>query len=323
MAAMKTRAAITLLVLCTVLPELFTGSTSLSAFLNPGMVVFLFFGYGVAVLLVRELAVRCHSGILGLFFMGMGYAIFNEGFLAKTMILKTGLPVSQYNDYGYWLGISFAWSAGISAWHGMASVLIPIQLTHHFFPKAKSEPWVNGKFALCLGILLMSLASAGFLGASEKGVTGTRLELGVLLSLIVLLFALGAHFKENPHPVPTHSIIKPLLLGTSVLIPFWGLAFVAASKAPVIAFFPIWAGVICLYAWILRRCHMLSMPGFLYFGMGWYLHNVIQAVLLISLVMKNPGMGLATLLIDGLILALLFAAIRRCDGNTHSCPSAE
>jgi hypothetical protein len=311
MTVMKAQAAITLLILCTVLPELFTGSTSLFAFLNPGMVVFLFFGYGVAILLVRELAVRFHSGILGLFFMGMGYAILNEGFLAKTMILKTGLPVSQYNEYGYWLGISFPWVVGISAWHAMASVLVPIQLTHYFFPKVKSEPWLNGKFALCLGILMVSLACAAFLGTSEKGVTGTKLELAVLLSLMLLLFTLGAFFKEKPQSPPSASALKPILLGISVLVPFWGLAFVAASKAPVVAFFPIWAGVICLYAWLLRRYHMLSLPGFLYFGIGWYLHNVIQAVLLISLVMKNPGLGLATLLVDGFILGLLIFVIRR------------
>jgi len=308
---MKARAAITLLCLCTVLPELFTGSTPLTAFLNPGMVVFLFFGYGVAILLVRELAVRCHSGILGLFFMGMGYAIFNEGLLAKTMILKTGLPVSQYNDYGYWLGISFPWSAGIGAWHAVASVLIPVLLCHYFFPKVKSVVWLNGKFALCLGLLLMSLSCVAFLGTSEKGVTGTRLELAVLLSLMLVLFSLGAFFKEKTQAPPSASALKPILLGMSVLVPFWGLAFIAASKAPAMAFFPIWAGVLCLYAWLLNRYHMLALPGFLYFGMGWYLHNVIQAVLLIGLVMKKPGLGLATLLVDALILGLLFVAIRR------------
>lgn len=317
---MKARAAITLLILCTVLPELFTGSTSLIAFLNPGMVVFLFLGYGVAILLVRELAVRCGSGILGLFFMGMGYAIFNEGFLAKTMILKTGLPVSQYNDYAYWLGISFAWSAGISAWHAVASVLIPIQLSHHFFPKIKNAPWLNGKFALCLGLLLILLSCAAFLGTSEKGVTGTRLELAILLSLMLLLFTLGALFKVKTQNEPTNSVIKPMLLGISVLIPFWGLAFLAAAKVPVMAFFPIWIGVLCLYGWILSRYRILAMPGILYFGIGWYLHNVIQAVLLITLAMKNPGLGLATLLVDGVILGLLFVAIRRCDSSNTSPP---
>lgn len=48
----------TLLVLATVLPELFSGSTPPAGFVNPGVVVFLFFGYGVPVLLVREFAVR-------------------------------------------------------------------------------------------------------------------------------------------------------------------------------------------------------------------------------------------------------------------------
>lgn len=312
MADMKARAAITLLIISSILPELFTGSTSLVAFLNPGLLVYLFLGYGVAILLVRELAVRCQNGILGLFFMGLGYAIFNEGFLAKTMILKTNLPVSQYNDYGYWLGISFAWSAGISAWHAVASVLIPIQLTHHFFPQVKRMPWLNSKFALCLGLLMMALSCAAFLGTSEKGVTGSKSELAILLSLMIVLFILGALFKDKFQSEPIDSFLKPLLLGISVLIPFWGLAFLAASRMPLMAFFAIWVSVLWLYGWILRRYRMLATPGILYFGIGWYLHNVIQAVLLITLAMKNPVLGLATLLVDGIILGLLHIAIRRC-----------
>ena len=78
----------TLLALATVIPELFTGSTPLVGFLNPGLFFFLFLGYGVAILLVRELAVRCRSGILGLFFLGLAYSIFNEGLLAKTLIIE-------------------------------------------------------------------------------------------------------------------------------------------------------------------------------------------------------------------------------------------
>lgn len=234
------------------------------------------------------------------------------------MILKTELPVSQYNDYGYYFGISFAWSAGISVWHAVASVLIPIQLTHHFFPKVKTMPWLNSKFAICLGLLLMLLSCVAFLGTSEKGVTGTRLELVILSSLMLLLFTLGALFKEKTVSEPTNSVLKPLLLGISVLIPFWGLAFLAVSKVPTMAFFPIWAGVVCLYAWVLSRYRMLAMPGILYFGIGWYLHNVIQAVLLITLAMKNPGLGLATLLVDGVILGLLYVAVRRFSFSRHS-----
>ncbi len=53
---MKTKPLLTLVALTTVLPELFSGSTLLPSFiLRPGLVLFLALGYGVSVLLVREL----------------------------------------------------------------------------------------------------------------------------------------------------------------------------------------------------------------------------------------------------------------------------
>ena len=127
----------------------------------------------MAVLLVRELAVRWNCGVLGLFSLGLAYSIFNEGLLAKTLILEKGLPVPQYDQYGCVLGISLPWAAGIGTWHAYASVIFPILFTHYFFPKAREKPWLSAKIALVLGLLLMLLACTAFLGTSEKGVKGT------------------------------------------------------------------------------------------------------------------------------------------------------
>ena len=64
----------------------------LSVFFNPGTFLFLFLGYGVPVLLIREFVVRYNFGLAGTFALGMAYGVFNEGFLAKTMILGTTSP---------------------------------------------------------------------------------------------------------------------------------------------------------------------------------------------------------------------------------------
>ncbi|MBU6403024.1 MAG: hypothetical protein KGS61_22100, partial [Verrucomicrobia bacterium] len=130
--------------LATVLPELFSGSTPLPAFvLNPGLLFLLFLGYGVAVLLVREVAVRCRVGLAGLFVLGLGYSILNEGLLARTLIRQTGLPVPLYDRFGYLGGISLPWTAGIGTWHACASVWFPILLTHHLFPQFRATPWLR------------------------------------------------------------------------------------------------------------------------------------------------------------------------------------
>jgi hypothetical protein len=301
----------TLLALTTVLPELFSGSTPPMGFLNPGLLIFLFLGYGLAILLIRELAVRCRSGLLGLFFLGLAYSVFNEGLLAKTLIIEKSLPVGLYDHYGYLLGISFPWAAGIGAWHACASVIFPILLTHHFFPGAKERPWINGKIALILGLLLMLLASVAFLGTSEKGVKGTPAQLVVLLVIMFVGFLLGAVSKGKVLDSASRSVTKPLLLGFSILIPFWGLGFLASTKAPLAVFFVVWLAVILVYAWVLNRQHWLTLPSFLFFGVGFYLHNVVQAAVFVSIPGKNPARALVMTLLDGLILFLLFRKIRR------------
>jgi hypothetical protein len=301
----------TLLALATVLPELFSGSTPLISFLNPGLLLFLFLGYGLAILLIRELAVRCRSGLLGLFFLGLAYSVFNEGLLAKTLIVEKNLPVGLYDHYGYWLGISFPWAAGIGAWHACASVIFPILLTHHFFPGTKERPWLNGKLALILGLLLMFLACVAFLGISEKGVKGTPATLVVLLAIMLVGFLFGAVSKGKVLFCDSRLVTKPLLLGFSILIPFWGLGFLASAKAPVAVFFGAWLTVILVYALVLDRQHCLASPSFLFFGLGWYLHNVVQAAVFVSIPGRNPARALITTVVDGLILLLLLRQIRR------------
>jgi hypothetical protein len=304
---------ITLLALTTVIPELFTGSTPLTGFLNPGLLLFLFLGYGVAVLLLREMAVRCHCGVRGLFFLGLAYSVFNEGLLAKTLIVQKNLPVPLYDHYGSLLGISFPWAACIGAWHACASVLFPILLTHHFFPEARDKPWLNGKLALVLGLILMFLACAVFLGKSEKGVTGTPAQLVVLLATMLLGFLFGDLSKgEVPHG-PASSAVKPILLGLSILVPFWGLGFLASAKVPLALFFVAWLAVILLYAGILKHRRWLTLPSFLFFGVGWYLHNAVQAAVVVAIPGGNPLRALITAMIHGLILWLLLRQIRRTE----------
>lgn len=312
-AAGRARPIATLLVLATVLPELFSGSTPLAGFPNPGLLLFLFVGYGMAVLLVRELAVRCRIGLAGLFLLGLAYSVFNEGLLAKTLIVERNLPIALYDHYGYWLGISFPWAAGIGAWHACASVMFPILLTHHFFPQTKDRPWLNGKIALAVGCLVMLLACAVFLGASAKGLKGTPRQLVVLLALMSAGFLLGGALKGTVLNRPSHLAIKPLLLGFSILIPFWGLGALASAKAPPAGFFLAWVAVIVLYAWLLRRQHWLALPSFLFFGVGWYLHNAAQATVFVSIPGKDPVRALITAAVDGLILFVLLRQIGRAD----------
>ena len=305
---MSIRPALTLLLLTTVVPELLTGSTPIYGFLNPGVLLFLILGYGLAILLVRELAVRLGVGLGGLVLFGLAYGIFNEGLLAKTFLLHRALPVHEYDDFGYWLGISFPWAAGISSWHAFASVVFPISLTHYFFPKVSRNPWIGGRVALALGVVLLLLASLVFLGPSEKGVKGTPPQLAIMFSMMSILFVLGTTFKGSPLAHGGVPSLKPVLLGLSIILPFTLLSKIAAGKISPLIYFAVLAGAFYAYGWLLKRFGWLSLPGFLCFGIGWYLQNAVISILLR---LGNPPLAAVSALVDAVILFVLWRQIRR------------
>jgi hypothetical protein len=69
---------------------------------------------------------------------------------------------------------------------------------------------------------------------------------------------------------------------------------------------------------ILNRQHWLALPGFLYFGAGWYLHNVVQAAVVVSIPGKNPARALIATVVDGVILFLLLRQIWRGGAQRES-----
>ena len=86
----------------------------------------------------------------------------------------------------------------------------------------------------------------------------------------------------------------------------------------MIAFFAAWLGVILLYGWILKRRRWLAVPGMLFFGLGWYLHNAFQASVIVAFSGKDPARALVTAVVDGLIIFLLWRQIRRHTGLKHT-----
>ncbi len=237
--------------------------------------------------------------------MGMGYSLFNEGLLAKTHILIQNLPIKQYDNYGYALGLSFPWMAGIGVWHACSSVLFPILLTHRMFPEASAVPWMNGKLAGVLAVLLLAFGCAGFVHPSAKGVTGTPAQLAELLGLMLLLFGAGAIMKGRVLDAAPTKKLWPFLFGLSVKLPLLGLMFLAARKAPLAVFFGALAAVVGFYAWQLQRQRWLAMPGIGLFALGWYLYNVLVAAV-VQTVMGKPLLAAVTFAVDAAVLVTLF-----------------
>jgi hypothetical protein len=69
---------------------------------------------------------------------------------------------------------------------------------------------------------------------------------------------------------------------------------------------------------ILNRQHWLALPGFLFCGVGWYLHNGVQAGVIVSIPGTNPARALIATVVDGVILFLLLRQIWRGGAQRES-----
>ena len=294
--------ALLLVALTMVVPELLTGSSSIREFLNPAHINILFWGYGVAILLVREIAVRNNLSFAGIFILGLAFGVFNEGLLAKTLIRASELPISQYNQYGYLLGISFPFTFAISFWHALASVLVPILLTYWMYPNNKNRPWLNRKLTSFLTIALLVIGSASLLG--KEPVQGTPLQLTVLVGLMFIAFLIARRYIQttDTSEVSADLTLKPVGLGLSLFFTYFLLLlFIAGNNLPVISFFIIFFFLLWLYYAILKRNGWLTQRYLILFGIGNYLQNTILATLLAftipTTLIERVATGIATIIL--------------------------
>lgn len=303
-----------LVLIAMILPELLTGHSSITTFLNPSHLIILFFGYGIAVLLFREIAVRNDLSLGGIFIFGFAYGIFNEGLWAKTLIRASELPISQYDHYGYFLGVSFPFTVAISFWHALASVLVPILLVYWLYPENSKEPWLNKKLTTVLTIILLVLGSVAFLG--KEIVKGTPLQLFVLLGLMLASFLIAKRFTQTvvTNEVSANLTLKPMWLGMSLFFTYFLLLmYIAGNKFSLVLFFAIFFLISWLYYKILKRNGWLTQKNLILFGIGNYLQNTILATMLAFTVPATLIERVATGIVAIILLTWLSRKIKRSE----------
>lgn len=268
-------AALTLVLAATFIPELLTGSTPLLAFTNPVTLFFFFLGYGVAVLSIREAAVRWNLTFFGIFILGLVYGIFNEGFMSRTILLQDNLPIPQLSDYGYAFGISFPWAVFASVWHSVRSVLFPIVAVYALFPDMREVPWLGKKLFIASFASSAALIALVFAGMPKVlFVQGPLLALFLaILALVFVAYRFKNKVETTPTPTPTPTIEtfgkKPLWFGLGATSLFLVLVLAVASlKWPVLFFFIIAGGSVALVLYILRNNNWIQPRPLLLFIIG-------------------------------------------------------
>jgi len=300
-------AVATLMVLSAFLPEVCSGNTLASAFLAPKVFLFLVIvGYGIPVLLIRELAIRKRVATAGILIAGFGYGSYNEGLWAKTMIVANDVPIAAFNHYGELLGIVVPWALLISMWHALASVLFPIVLTHALFPEQRGKAWLDARLAFALAAAVLALGSFAFLQPFKQ--QGTPVQLAVFLAVIVG-GALLATLCKRPERAPTKPAgAFPVLLGISTLPPFAGLILLAAMKVPLATFVAALVIVVGAYAACIAALRWQDPPNLTLFALGFYIQMLFVSAAVRVAAGKSPVESVIVAVV--VAAALVWAALR-------------
>jgi hypothetical protein len=123
--------------------ELLSTSSPPAEFFNPFTLLLLASLYGSGALLVRELAFRWRKGWPSVLVLGAAYGMVEEGLAVKSFFDPNWVDLGTLGGYGRWLGVNWVWSVGLTIYHAVFSIGIPILLVGLLFPAQRDRPWLS------------------------------------------------------------------------------------------------------------------------------------------------------------------------------------
>ena len=237
-----------LLLLAPTIPELLTGSTPITTlFFDPLAFAVSFLGivglYGTGALLIREFAVKFQKGWATVLLLGAAYGIVEEGLAVHTFFEPAGLaPVGAFGWYGHAFGVNWLWALGLTAFHAVYSIALPILLTQLWFPEVKSARWFDAGAVPVVGAVYVFVVTVFALvvghGPSHELLL---LFLGILAALVYLAYRVPADLL-SARPGPTRIGPWGLALDGAVFFSAWVLMIILAGAGGRV---PAWgAGIV-------------------------------------------------------------------------------
>jgi hypothetical protein len=191
-------AALALYLLAPITAELLTGSTPPLQFVNPLSFLFLTALYGSGALLVRETVRRRGLGWWSVILLGAAYGVLEEGLVVTSWLNPYWPDLAYLNGYSRALGVNWYWALGLTAFHAIISVTLPITLVEAAFPTLAPLPWLGKRsyrlLLAWLGIVsILGLIGFGFLEFRAQGYHPSPLGWLIALVIALALVWLGTH----------------------------------------------------------------------------------------------------------------------------------
>jgi hypothetical protein len=205
-----------LLLLTPGIPEYLTGSSSATLlFVNPLVFALLFALnaalYTAGALLIREAVVRWQKGWASVLLLGAAYGIVEEGLAVHTFFQAGGNPVDILGAYGRLFGVNWVWVTGLTVFHAVYSIALPILILGLVYPETKGRSLVGNR-----GLALAALAYVAdvllltTVAGSHPNVAETAFFLGAVGALVALAYRVPGDLL-SPRPGPSRT--SPLRLG--------------------------------------------------------------------------------------------------------------
>ena len=182
-----------LLILAPSIPELLTGSTPITllaidplrfAFqmaLNIGL-------YGTGALLIREASAKWNKGWATILLLGAAYGIMEEGIAVHTFFQSSGNPVGIMGTYGRAFGVNWVWVVGLTLFHSLYSISIPILLVQLLYPDIKRKPWMDRSLLALTAFVYLCVVTLIYSAVPNKP---DIYQLAFFLSVVILLLIAG------------------------------------------------------------------------------------------------------------------------------------
>jgi hypothetical protein len=270
-------AVLTLFFLAPAVAEMLSGSTPPLMFVNPFSLLLETGLYGSGALLVRELVRRRGLGWASVLLLGAAYGVLEEGLTITSWFNPYWPDLQGLSSYGRLLDTNWVWALGLTIYHAVVSITIPILLAETLFPRSADLPWLGRRgfrfFVAWLTLIsIFTLLVFGLLAFSKTFcTTDARLTvchagyalpplmwcwaLGLAVALVLLGLSLhppaAAHF---PQTRPAPRLWRLRLTGLSGTIAFFFLLWAGPSIVPLaLALMLLIAGLIVLAVWRVRR----------------------------------------------------------------------
>ena len=268
-----------LIIITPFLTELLTYNLPPAEFFKPATFVFLLVFYGFPAVLIREFSVINKTGIQGIFLMGLGYGILNEGILAETLFMTEGVPMGEtFGEYPLLLGLNLGFTVFIICWHAMHSVLYPVLVSRFIFPGSAGRRWLNTPAT----IILTAITAGGGIFFHLNNRHDNPLYYSVIFfAVIVVLVLLSAKLRKKPDSKPRKAGVRLFFFGFLFLsLFFFGQSVIAAAGLPFPVSMLFSAVIVTVIFLLLKIRGYTGDDSLLLFGTGsYFMHTMLLVVL--------------------------------------------